>query len=177
MMNKVLLSIMAMFSLVFSTACGQDNNKTEKAAAVDNKRLTSDILQQSTSIQFFTNNGTVAPDYHYNMTVVVTKDSVTLTVIKGYGNKAAYDQTAPLTAEQYQQFIQQLAALSVHNTDDEPIPTTGGPVESIRVLDGSKLLFGGSTGRSLTYDGDLSITFHDVLPNEMAQVFRHPLDL
>ena len=167
MMHKVLLSIMAMFSLLVSTACGQNNNS----------KLTSDILQQSTSIQFFTNNGTVAPDCHYDMTVVVTKDSVSLTVIKAYAHQAAYDQSAPLTAEQYQQFIQQLAALSVHNTDNESVPTTGGPVESIRVLDGSKLLFGGSTGRSLTCDGDLNIPFHDVLPDEMAQVFRHPLDL
>lgn len=166
-MRKVLLSIMAMFSLVISTACGQNSNN----------KLTSDILQKATSIQLYTDNGTVAPDCHYEMTVIVSKDSVQLTVIKGYSHQAAYDQTAPLTAEQYQQFIQQLADLSVQKTESRGVPTTGGSVESIRVTDGSNLLFQGSTGKSLTCDGDLSMTFHDLLPNEMAQVFRHPHDL
>ena len=156
-----------MISLVISTACGQNNKE----------QLTSDILQNATSIVYYTDNGTVAPDCRYSMTVVISKDSVRLTVIKGYGNKAVYDQTAPLTAEQYQQFIQQLAAQSIHNANTEVIPTTGGSVESIRVMDGNSLLFQGSTGKTLTYDGDLGTTFHDVLPNEIAQVFRHPHDL
>jgi len=166
-MRKVLLSIMAMFSLVISTACGQNSKN----------KLTSAILQQATSILYYTDNGTVAPDCHYEMTVIISKDSVRLMVTKGYGNQATYDQTAPLTTEQYQQFIQQLDALSVHNANSDAIPTSGGPIESIKVTDGSNLLFRGSTGNTLTYDGDLSTTFHDVLPNEMAQVFRHPLDL
>ncbi len=166
-MRNLLLSIVAMLSLVISTACGQSNKS----------KLTAEILHNATSIQYYTSNGTVAPDYHYGVTIVVSKDSVCLTVTKGYQNKIVYQQTAPLTSDQYQQFIQQLAAHSIRNTKPDASPSSGGPVESIEVTDNSDVLFQGSTGAALTFEGDLGMTFHDLLPNEMAQVFRHPYDL
>ena len=156
-----------MLSLVISTACGQGSKD----------KLTQKLLQKATRIQYYTDNGTVAPDYHYGVTVVVSKDSVNLTVVKGYQNHVIYSQTVPLTPDQYRQFIEQLAALSVHNAKADATPTCGGSAESIKVTDDSGVLFQGNIGKSLTYDGDLSMVFHAVLPNEMAQVFRHPHDL
>ena len=157
-----------MLSLVLSTACGQGNKG----------RLTAKILQKATRIQYYTDNGTVAPDYHYGVTVVASKDSVSLTVVKGYQNHVIYSQTVPLTPEQYRQFLEQLAAQSVHNAKTDAAPTSGGSAESIKVTDdGGNVLFQGNISKSLTYDGDLGMTFHDLLPNEMAQVFRHPHDL
>ena len=157
-----------MLSLVLSTACGQGNKG----------KLTAKMLQKATRIQYYTDNGTVAPDYHYGVTVVVSKDSVSLTVVKGYQNQTVYSQTAPLASEQYQQFIERLATQSVHNARTDAAPTSGGSAESIKVTDdGGNVLFQGNIGAALTYDGDLGMTFQDLLPNEMAQVFRHPHDL
>lgn len=163
-MRKVFLSIVTMLSFVFMTACGQGNKG----------KLTSKILQKATSIQYYTDNGTVAPDYHFGVTVVVSKDSVSLTVTKGYKNQTIYHETAPLTTEQYQQFIQQLANQSIHHAKSDAAPTSGGSAESIKVMDDNGILFQGGNGNALKYKGDLSATFHDVLPDKMAQVFRNP---
>lgn len=163
-MRKLILSILAMLSLMVSTACGQ--------ASKD--RLTAKILQKATRIQYYTDNGTVAPDHHYGVTVTVSKDSVSLTVTKGYKQQVIYSQAAPLTPERYEQFLQQLAELSIHNTSTDAAPTSGGGAESIEVSDDSGVLFQGNVNKALTYEGNLSLTINDVMPNEMAQVFRHP---
>ena len=105
-MRKLILSILAMLSLMVSTACGQ--------AGKD--RLTAKTLQKATRIQYYTDNGTVAPDHHFGVTVTVSRDSVCLTVTKGYKQQVIYSQTAPLTPAHYEQFIKQLAELVIELT-------------------------------------------------------------
>lgn len=166
-MRKLILSILAMLSLMVSTACGQ--------AGKD--RLTAKTLQKATRIQYYTDNGTVAPDHHFGVTVTVSRDSVCLTVTKGYKQQVIYSQTAPLTPAHYEQFIKQLAELSIHNTSTKAAPTSGGGAESIEVADDNGVLFQGNVNKAMAYEGNLSMTINDVMPNEMAQVFRHPNDL
>ena len=141
-MRKLILSILAMLSLMVSTACGQ--------AGKD--RLTAKTLQKATRIQYYTDNGTVAPDHHFGVTVTVSRDSVCLTVTKGYKQQVIYSQTAPLTPAHYEQFIKQLAELSIHNTSTKAAPTSGGGAESIEVADDNGVLFQGNVNKAMAYD-------------------------
>ena len=165
-MNKKLFPFIfaSLFSML-TTACGQKTTS-----------LTKENLEKASDISFYTDNGTVAPDYHWGMTITVTPKHVNLQVVKGYDGKVAYNQTEQLTPDQYKLFIEKMDKLSIKKKKFKGPYTTGGSSEYLCVKQGPLKVFDANK-EELHYQGDLEAVFHDLLPEEMAQVFRHPDDL
>ena len=162
---KFIPIVLSSLFMALSTACGQKGQALTKAN-----------LEKATTISFYTDNGSVAPDYHYGMTLTVNPKQVNLQVVKGYDGKVAYNKTEKLTPAQYKQFIEDLNKLSIKKKKFNGPYTTGGSAEYFCVKAGPLKLFEANK-EELFCNGDLSAVLHDLLPNEMAQVFRHPHDL
>ena len=165
MNRKLFPFIVASLFMALTTACGQ---KTVS--------LTTENLKKATSISYYTDNGSVPPEYHWSMTLTVTPKQVKLKVVKGYDGKVAYSKKQRLTPAQYKQFLGKINKLSIKKKKFNGEPAVGGDSEYLCVKVGSQKVFD-ANDEELVYKGDLHAVFHDLLPNEMAQVFRHPDDL
>lgn len=137
--------------------------------------LTKNMLQEATSVEFYTDNGTLPPDYQWGMTVTVTRDKVRLRITRGYGERVGYDKTMALTADNYSKLTAGLAAMNIRKKRADNNPTSGGSTRMITVKRGSEVLFQGSEDYNMTCErGDLFSVFHDILGTEMSQIMRHP---
>ena len=169
---KQLLSTIGVLILAFSnTACAQGTDK-------QNEKLDEALLSQATSVTYAFDNGTVAPDWRYDCWVTVYKDSVRLSVIKGYGEEQKYDSIVPLQAGQYEQFITRLVNQSITKVSlREPMPV-GGPIYKFWVRSSDSYLFGGEEGFDLkVQNGRLFGTFLSILPPELQDIMKAPEQL
>lgn len=165
MNRKLFPFIFASLFSTLTTACGQ------KATS-----LSKEDVEKASAISFYTDNGTVAPDYHWGMTITVSPKQVNLQVVKGYSGKVVYDKTLQLTPAQYQQFIGGINQLSIKKRKFNGPYTTGGSSEYLCIKRGPLKVFDANK-EELHCEGDLTAVFQRLLSDEMAQVFRHPDDL
>jgi hypothetical protein len=169
---KHLFTIISILIMSFSdTACSQGNDKQIV-------KLDESLLQQATSVSYSFDNGTVAPDYRYDCWVTVSKDSVRLSVIAGYGKEEKMDSIVPLQAGQYEQFIASLVNLSIAKVPLRGPMPVGGPVYKFWVYGDDSTLFGGEEDYDLhVNNGSISNTFYMLLPPELQNIMKNPEQL
>ena len=168
---KHLLTIIGVLIMAFSnTACAQGTDKQIE-------KLDEALLSQATSFTYTFDNGTVAPDWRYDCWVTVYKDSVRLSVIKGYGEEQKYDSIVSLQAGQYEQFIAKMANHSITKVpilDPKPV---GGPTYNLLVRGDSMFLEGEEGYELQVKNGGLFGTFLMVLPPELQGIMKEPEQL
>lgn len=168
---KHLLTIIGVLIMAFSnTACAQGTDKQIE-------KLDEALLSQATSFTYTFDNGTVAPEWRYDCWVTVYKDSVRLSVIKGYGEEQKYDSIVPLQAGQYEQFIARMVNHSITKVpllDPKPV---GGPTYNLLVRGDSVFLEGEEGYELQVKNGGLFGTFLMVLPPELQGIMKEPEQL
>ena len=168
---KHLLTIIGVLIMAFSnTACAQGTDKQIE-------KLDEALLSQATSFTYTFDNGTVAPDWRYDCWVTVYKDSVRLSVIKGYGEEQKYDSIVPLQTGQYEQFIAKMVNHSITKVsilDPKPV---GGPTYNLLVRGDSMFLEGEEGYELQVKNGGLFGTFLMVLPPELQGIMKEPEQL
>ena len=179
--------VIALSFLVAMPAWGQTNNKSSDVDALmkvssakknarggqkqntNSTSLTRSLLEQSTSVVFSCDNGSVPPQYQYRYTITVTKQTVHLLIKKGEGEKTIYDQRADITSSQYLQFVNKLVRQGIKKIKAK-VRGDGGSTSSIRVSKNREVLFYGEEDETLSViHGHLSDAFHQILPSQMKR--------
>ena len=168
---KHLLTIIGVLIMAFSnTACAQGTDKQIE-------KLDEALLSQATSFTYTFDNGTVAPEWRYDCWVTVYKDSVRLSVIKGYGEEQKYDSIVPLQAGQYEQFIARMVNHSITKVPSLDPKPVGGPTYNLLVRGDSVFLEGEEGYELQVKNGGLFGTFLMVLPPELQGIMKEPEQL
>ncbi len=124
-------------------------------------------LLKATKIVYSYSNGTVAPEYHYSVTITVTPTSVTVLRTKGYDGKKDYEKNWKITSGQYDEFINNLASQRMRKlkTDREGA-LCGGSSESIVVFAGAASVFASPRGQLQIAKDKLDTNFILLVPEK-----------
>ncbi len=186
-MKKILLlAILLLFVLYLSVMWAGRIWKNDKhdpsveAFSLIKPRLSLDKLEKATLIIYQFNNGTVAPDFHYDGYIKVTKDSVNVTIFRGYNSDVKFNESRELSPDEYKQFLNRLvqqkirkATPSKHNR-----AASGSHVSYIAVWQDDELIFDGSEHLNLSIaDGRLDDAFMDLLSGDMEIAAHHPMKI
>lgn len=132
--------------------------------------LTNDLLQEATAIEYYSDMGTIPQARDCRITVKKDSVKVVMTEGRGMNNVVVSDEISPLTDEQYQLFINMLAALNLEKKDPPEVPGLGGSVSYIEVRKDTEILFSGEE-RYVLRDthGALFETFMKILPDDWVK--------
>ena len=170
MRKQGILTAVCLLCCLLSTTvvCGQERDQVQEAK--QNMVLTKNLLQEATVIEYFSDMGTIPQARDCRITVKKDTIKVVMTEGRGMNNVVVCDEISPLTDEQYQLFINMLAALNLEKKDPSEIPGLGGSVSCIEVRQDTEILFSGEERYTLmdTY-GALFETFLKILPDEWVK--------
>lgn len=131
------------------------------------------MLKSATKIKYGFNNGSVAPEYQYQGTIIVTPNYVTLNITNM--SSLCYTETRNLTTSQYSSFLNRLYGLGIKLNPDEPMMLCGGGVYDILIQKGNSTLFKGVEDEDIvTTKGNLSDAFVPLLNSKMREVYNDP---
>lgn len=131
------------------------------------------MLKSATKIEYGFNNGSVAPEYQYQGTIIVTPNYVTLNITNM--SNLCYTETRILTTSQYTTFLNSLYGLGIKPNPDEPIMLCGAGVHHINIQKGKSTLFKGIENEDIvTSKGNLSDAFVPLLNSNMREVYNNP---
>lgn len=182
MKKFLILSILLFFVLCLSVLWAKAtkwNKKEPSVSALSFKKetLSRNKLDAATLILYKTTNGSVAPNYHYECVIKVKKDSVDVTVCRGYDGEEVYHEGCAISQTEYEQFLSHLAEQSIRTTSVKAY-TTGGHVSYIKVLKDEEVVFDGSEDFNLTIaKGQLSDAFMELLSGSMEEAVNDPMRL
>lgn len=182
MKKFLILSILLFFVLCLSVLLAKTTkwNEKEPSASVlsfKKKSLSRNKLEAATLILYKASNGSVAPEYHYECVIKVKKDSVDVTVCRGYDGEEVYHEGCAISQTEYEQFLNHLAAQNIRTTSVKEY-TSGGHVSYIKVLENDEVVFDGSEGFNLTIaKGHLSDAFMELLSGSMEEAVTDPMRL
>lgn len=177
MMKKMKLYILVPTLFFVSVAESFAHNErtdllTEYSYAANDDKATSlpySTLQQATRIEYSSDNGSIPPPGRYYFIIKVTKNKIRLTIYKDYEERAAFDKSAHLAQQQYQQFLRNLIRHDIRKikyTD----PGVGGGSSTLKIYNGSSKLFEGTEDVDMHVGkGMLLNSFLIALPNSMAK--------
>lgn len=131
------------------------------------------MLKSATKIEYGFNNGSVAPEYQYHGTIIVTPNYVTLNITNM--SSLCYTETRNLTTSQYAFFLNSLYGLGIKPNPDEPLMLDGAGVYDINIQNGKSTLFKGIEYEDIvTTKGNLSDAFVPLLNSKMREVYNDP---
>ncbi len=142
-------------------------------------KLSADKLAKATFIVYHTNNGSVAPEWHYDCDVKVLKDNVNVTICSGYGKHVVYNANCPVTPEAYRQFLDKLLSQNIRNTAPNGRELMCGAGASvITVYVDQQLIFSGNEEVNLLVEkGSLADAFMPLLTEDMRNAVADPAAL
>lgn len=170
MKQRLFFTSILLMICAFIPVCAQSNLAQRVRQSLVLSKAT---LQNATSIVYLSNNGSVPPDYRHDCKITVSKESVRLTITRGYDDegRTLFDKTARLSADKYQKFINSLANQSISKTNRGE-PMQGASFSCIRVCQGTSVLFEGEEGMNLKLvRGTLEDSFLMVLTPEMKKTY------
>ena len=182
MKKFLILSILLFFVLCLSVLWAKTTNWNEKepsASALSSKKktLSRSKLEAATLILHKKSNGSVAPNYHYECVIKVKKDSVDVTICRGYDGEEVYHEGRAISPTEYEQFLNHLAAQNIRTASVKAY-TSGGHVSYIKVLKDDEVVFDGSEDYNLTIaKGNLSDAFMEMLSGSMEEAANDPMRL
>lgn len=131
------------------------------------------MLKSATKIEYGFNNGSVAPEYQYQGTIIVTPNYVTLNITNM--SSLCYTETRNLTTSQYTSFLNRLYGLGIKPNPEEPMMLCGAGVYYIHIQKGKSTLFKGIEDEDIvTAKGNLSDAFVPLLNSKMREVYNDP---
>ena len=170
MRKQGILTAVCLLCCLLSTTvvCGQERDQVQEAK--QNMVLTKNLLQEATVIEYFSDMGTIPQARDCRITVKKDTIKVVMTEGRGMNNVVVCDEISPLTDEQYQLFINMLAALNLEKKDPSEIPGLGGRVSYIEVRKDTEILFSGGERYTLMDNhGALFETFLKILPDDWVK--------
>ena len=165
----ILTSVCLLCCLLSTTVvCGQERDQVQEAK--QNMVLTKSLLQEATAIEYYSDMGTIPQARDCRITVKKDTIKVVMTEGRGMNNVVVSDEISPLTDEQYQLFINMLAALKLEKKDPPEVPGLGGSVSYIEVRKDTEILFSGEERYTLMDNhGALFETFLKILPDDWVK--------
>lgn len=137
--------------------------------------LTLDKLKKATCITYYSGNGSVAPDYHYDCCIIVTPNEVNVKIYHGYDGTTVYDESSDLLATDYTKFIKHLANQKIRKIVPEWPMLDGAGTSMLEVKIGNKEIFSGDEQYDVSVgNGNLIDAFLPLLPDEMRQAALDP---
>ncbi len=138
-----------------------------------NEYLSMKLLRSATEIIYGFNNGSVAPDYHYQGYIIVKPNNVTLKIY--HMSSVCYNSSKSITSSQYSSFLNNLFRLGVKPNPEEPLMLCGGDVTNIHIKKNNTTLFKGTEDEDIvTTKGRLSDAFEPLLDSGMKKVYDSP---
>ncbi len=123
------------------------------------------ILSKATMIEYNYSNGTVSPEYHFNIMVTVTPDKVIAQRRKGYDGKTVFEKSFDITAEQYKEFMNNILGQNMRKQkENREALVCGGKSESIYVYEGEKVIFSAARGELEIAKGSMDTYFINIVP-------------
>ena len=137
-------------------------------------------LEQATSVVYHSANGSVAPEWHYDCYVTVTKDSVNVKVYQGYGGeKVVFEEAQPFNEEGYRHFLGELSKQEIGKHKPEGLlPLDGAGISAIMVWTDDECVFSGDEDVDVVVKhGGLIDSFLPLLNESMHHAVDTPYEL
>ena len=154
--------------------------RSPKSDRNDNSRLSLDKLSRATSVVYFFDNGTVAPEYQYDCYITVERNNVNVTITSGLDGTTKYDSDHKISPADYKSFIDYLVRQDIRKkalSDDDAL-LCGASASSITVKVGEKVMFQGDEYMTLSIArGHLKDAFVSLLPESMKEAVRNPVKM
>ena len=123
----------------------------------------------------------MTPDYHYDGYIKVTKDSVNVTIYRGYSkNDERFNESRALVPDEYKQFLNRLVQQKIKKSaaSKHDRVASGAHVSYIAVWQDDELIFNGNEHFNLSIaEGRLSDAFLDMLSGDMEKAAYHPMEI
>ena len=183
-MNKKIFFLVTFCLCCLSKIGAQTPNKMDKIAnsvsayTQDKLKLSSDKLEKATMITYHCGNGTVAPEYHYDCFIMVSKKNVNVKICQGYNGDVKYDKSHAISLSKYNEFLSNLLKQGISKKpNNDPIPCGAGSSD-ITVKIKQQVIFEGDEYFDLSIaKGELQDSFLTLLPEEMKRVALNPEEI
>ena len=168
------------FVLFFSFSCTETSKNKNIVHAINaynknKQKLSSDKLKKATTIVYYCGNGTVAPDYHYDCYITVSKNNVNVTITQGYDGTVRYNKNHAISISEYQKFLTNLLKQGISKKQSDSPMLLGSGTSSITAKIKKQVIFEGDEYVDLTIaKGELQDSFLSLLPKHMKQVVQNP---
>lgn len=180
-MKRILYLVNLLLCCTMSTWAQKPNNMGQIAQSLNtysqNKsKLTKAQLESATTISYHCDNGSVSPEYHYNVYIIVTKNNVNVTIYGGYDGNVKFKEDRSITQSEYKQFINRLANQNIcKKPSNGDVPFMSGSSSSdITVKVKNRIIFKGDEHVNLSIGkGSLDDSFMSLLSGTMLQAINN----
>jgi len=180
-MKKILTLLALLVSCSFSQFYAQKPQKINNIVQAINtytknkQKLSSDKLEKAITIVYYCGNGTVAPDYHYDCYITVSKNNVNVTITQGYDGRVRYNKNHAISISEYQKFLTDLLKQEISKNQNDAPMLDGAGTSGIIVKTKKQVIFEGDEYVDLSITkGELQDSFLSLLPKHMKQVVQNP---
>lgn len=145
--------------------------------AMQSKWLNAKDVEGASSFRYYSNSGSLPPEYQWSLEVIVSAKSIKTFVTSCYGDKDLYNKEVAITDAQFKQLKDKIAAAGIgkKNTDGPVLCGARGMAFSV-LKDGKSVFVVNAEDITFKTEGkyDVLQLFQSIMPKDMAEVTESP---